>query len=94
MPEAIGVSDLDLMKHSLDFFCGHASVDEFKNKLMNGAAADSRSGKTICYIMRSLGCFGGVPDGFDYKQACTQMIAMFAPWMWDELENKIKCLAI
>ena len=92
LPESAGVDDLSFMQQCITFLKGDMGVDEFGGKLMDTAAIDNPSGKAVCYIMRSLGCFASIPDGFNYKDACAQMIAVFAPWTWDE--TKIKCLAI
>lgn len=88
------MDDLSLMQHCIAFLKGDTGVHEFGGKLMDAAAIDNPSGKAVCYIIKSLGCFAHIRDDFNYQDACTQMIAMFAPWTWDELETKIKCLAI
>ena len=94
--EEVGLNDLDMLQHGIDVLRKELDDDEFKNILLDVSCKQSISGKTVAYIIKSLG-FNfrrKFPDNFNFKQAAIEMIAVFAPWTWEAAEASTKCLAV
>jgi len=94
--EADGVNDLDLLQHGIDFLVAETNTDEFKSILLESSCNhQSTSGKTVAYIIKSLGfkVQTKFPEDFDYRQAALDMVAVFATWTWESAEDATKCLS-